>query len=200
VFVEGLIFFDGRLVLSDEAKEELEYWVVPAHLFRNYALPSKRNVEMFRKHCLEGENYITMESFVESCNDCCSSEKDYFRRTRIASALDMLIKTNSTIRIDLFQFCLFHLLIPRSDAELDILFLLMNRKEKSSIDYDDFTAFLETIHHDINIDFDLKSDFVKRYFEFENFLTRYQFSQFFVEFQREMGRQRFLQAASVNEW
>jgi hypothetical protein len=59
-------------------------------------------------------------------------------RVRLANTYNILRKAEGYQKINLWDFCLFHLLMARPDPEVDIAFLLMDQKRNGYIDLDDF--------------------------------------------------------------
>ena len=70
--------------------------------------------------------------------DAEDSESDTASMMKIANAYNILRKAAGIYRIYLTDFCLFHVLMARPDPEVDIAFLLMDRKRRGFIDLDDF--------------------------------------------------------------
>lgn len=167
-FGEGAIVFNrahSASVTANEGgdvNEGLECWVVPAKVFRSYVLKSKNMVNMFEKLAQgsklgkakkEGDNeedepFMTMDDFVKSCIDpeisssLSSSESTRddgaAHAIRIANTFNILRKSRGYQRINLEDFCLFHAIMARPDPEVDIAFLLMDRRRRGYISLDDF--------------------------------------------------------------
>lgn len=57
---------------------------------------------------------------------------------RVASTYSILRKTEGLQKINLADFCLFHILMARPDPEVDIAFLLMDQSRTGTINLDDF--------------------------------------------------------------
>jgi solute carrier family 25 aspartate/glutamate transporter 12/13 len=77
----------------------------------------------------------TKDDFVQSLTDLQDDVQTY---TRIVNAYNILRRVEGFTRINLTDFCLFHLLMARPDPEVDIAFLLMDRKKRGYIDLEDF--------------------------------------------------------------
>jgi solute carrier family 25 aspartate/glutamate transporter 12/13 len=198
IFGEGGFLFhrqhSGTVTASQSG--ELECWVVPAKIFRNYVLPSKNMILMFAKFASRvdehGNPYMIMDDFVRSCLDREGMETDYSARIRMANTYNILRKTDGIQKINLADFCLFHLLMARPDPEVDIAFLIMDQNRTGTITLDDLIQFLGT--HNAEHAFELDCDFIKRHFgrDGKRTIRPNNFPQFLTEFQREMGKQAFL--------
>ena len=95
-------------------------------------------------------------------------------------------------RIYLPDFCLFHLLMARPDPEVDMAFLLMDRRRTGQIRLDDLQAFLRPVDPDV----DFRGEFFRRYFGSDGSgrIRHPEFPQFLGDLQRELGQQAFLRA------
>ena len=95
-------------------------------------------------------------------------------------------------RIYLADFCLFHLLMARPDPEVDIAFMIMDQNQTGQISLNDLAQFIQPIFPQL----DLQAQFFQRYFgrNGRQTIRQHHFSQFFLDLQREMGKQAFLQA------
>ena len=204
VFGEGGFLFHRQhsaTVMASESDEDLECWVVPAKIFRNYVLPSENMIRMFAKYALHtdeyGNPYMTMDEFVRSCLDREGDDQDPSARLRMANTYKLLRKPDGIQKIHLANFCLFHLLMSRPDPEVDIAFLLLDRDRTGAITLDNLSSFLDTQDRQF---FTLDCDFVKRHFGLDGKRTirPTHVSQFLVDFQQEMGRQAFLHAVQVS--
>ena len=204
VFGEGGFLFHRQhsaTVMASESGEDLECWVVPAKIFRNYVLPSENMIRMFSKyatHTDEYDNpYMTMDEFVQSCLDREGNDDDPRARLRMANTYKLLRKPDGIQKINLANYCLFHLLMSRPDPEVDIAFLLLDRDRTGTITLENLSSFLDTQDRQF---FDLDCDFVKRHFgpDGKRTIRPTHVSQFLVDFQQEMGRQAFLHAVLVN--
>jgi len=87
--------------------------------------------------------------------------------------------------IDFGNFCIFYAIMSRPDPQVDIAFMLMDRSSRGAIGMKDFTSYVDK-------SFDLKSDFIRRFFGGGKELRIQEFGQFLVELQREKGRQAFV--------
>ena len=94
--------------------------------------------------------------------------------------------------IYLADFCFFHLLMARPDPEVDIAFLLMDRRRTGQVHLEDLAHFVEPIFPGL----DLSSHFFQRYFgkDGTQSIRQMHFSQFLVDLQREIGKQAFFRA------
>ena len=176
--------------------QELECWVVPADIFRNEVLPSENMVKMFSKYASPKETeerYMTMDEFICSCSDREEMDRrDPRTKVRMANTFDILRKTEGVQKIDLANFCLFHLLMARPDPEVDIAFLLMDENRTGTISLGNLKAFLEL--NEDNQFFDINCEFVRRHFgdDGTRCIRYHVFPQFLAELPKEMGRQAFL--------
>uniref|UniRef100_A0A7S2XI43 Calmodulin n=1 Tax=Attheya septentrionalis TaxID=420275 RepID=A0A7S2XI43_9STRA len=213
------------LASPSSSGQDVECWVVPAKVFRTYVLPSDNMVRIFVKYAkstttpdnvtawaadelLQDEPYMTMDDFVRCCAEGDDSHEggtgneddgiDPTMRVRLANTYNILRKAEGYQKINLWDFCLFHLLMARPDPEVDIAFLLMDQKRNGYIDLDDFKLFLsqQQDQSEEQIHFDTDAEFVIRHFgkTGDNSIRHTRFSQFLLDFQREMGRQAFLHA------
>jgi solute carrier family 25 aspartate/glutamate transporter 12/13 len=204
VFGEGGFLFHRQhsaTVLAPESGEELECWVVPAKIFRNYVLPSENMVRMFSKYATHddelGNPFMTMDEFVQSCLDREGNDHDPTARVRMANTYKILRKPDGIQKISLANFCLFHLLMSRPDPEVDIAFMLLDKDRTGCITLENLANFLQTQDQQ---SFDLDCDFVKRHFGpyGKRTIGPNHVSQFLADFQQEMGRQAFLHEVEVS--
>lgn len=203
VFGEGGFLFHRRHSASVVASpnSDLTCWVVPIHLFMSYVLPSMPMMQLFVKYASSetetGEPCMTMDDFVR-----CVTEKEGIRADdstaghRLANTYSILRKTEGVQKINLADFCIFHLLMARPDPEVDIAFLLMDRSRSGTISLDDLKSFLDE-HEGY---FDTNSEFVQRHFgkDGNRSIRPSVFSQFLADFQREIGKQAFLYDVEMN--
>ena len=223
-FGEGGFLFGRQHSASIIANktEPLECWVVDSQTFRNHVLPSKSMSQLFHKYATKkdgrGQYYLTMEEFVQACNDEPQQESPLLQTStenpldsfRIVNTYNILSRVSTTKRrrtsnnnnsnsssnqedrIYLSDFCLFHLLIARPDPEVDIAFLLMDQRQTGQIFLKDLEQFLRPIYPAL----DLESQFFTRYFgkDKSDSIRQQVFSQFLIDLQREMGKQAFLKA------
>jgi solute carrier family 25 aspartate/glutamate transporter 12/13 len=204
VFGEGGFLFHRQhsaTIMASESGDDLECWVVPAKVFRNYVLPSENMIRMFSKYAMHtdeyGNPYMTMDEFVKSCLDREGNDQDPIARLRMANTYKLLRKPDGIQKINLANYCLFHLLMSRPDPEVDIAFLLLDRDRTGTITLENLSSFLDTQDRQF---FNLDCDFVKRHFgpDGKRTIRPTHVSQFLVDFQQEMGRQAFLHAVQVN--
>lgn len=199
LFGEGGFLFNRQHSASVLASPsgDLSCWVISFPTFRDYVLPSKNMVEMFAKYARyeEGfpEPFMTMDDFIKSCSDGQNLDD---HGVRIANTYFVLREKDETQKINLLDFCLFHMLMARPDPEVDIAFLLMDQRRTGCIALNDFKKFLKG-HKAV---FDTNSEFVKRHFGKDGTrnIRHHVFSQFLVDFHREMGRQAFLNDMESN--
>lgn len=204
VFGEGGFLFHRQhsaTVMASESGEELECWVVPAKIFRNYVLPSENMVRMFAKYATHtndaGEPFMAMDEFVKSCLDHEGNNQDARARLRMANTYKLLRKPDGIQKINLANFCLFHLLMSRPDPEVDIAFLLLDKDRTGTITLGNLASFLNTQDRQF---FNLDCDFIRRHFgpDGKRTIRPTHVSQFLSDFQQEMGRQAFLHEVQVN--
>ena len=207
-FGEGGFLFGRQHSASIVASSPLECYVVDHSTFIHDVLESNKMKLLFDKyahHTLpthrngpdggSGERYMTMDDFIQSCS--AEEAPSPSGGLSIANTYQNILTKSSPYqtarrheqRVRLTDFCLFHLLMARPDPEVDIAFLLMDRRKAGSINLHDFQDYLATIPY-----FDMQSEFVQRHFGTKGNRTirTHQFSQFLVDLQREMGRQAFL--------
>jgi len=143
------------------------------------------------------EIFITMDNCIRSLSEF--NEKGSFIKSVKSIDAYNILKTSQhqgDSKIGLTDFCIFHLLKARPDPEIDIAFLLMDRNKRGFINLEDFKAFTngqnEIIAND-NFRFNTDSDFSKRYFrDGQCVIQHLLFSQFFMDYQKELGLQIFL--------
>jgi Ca2+-binding EF-hand superfamily protein len=205
LFGEGGFLFERQHSASIVAAGPLECWVVDFETFLNDVLNSENLRKLFSQHAHrrdgQGNLYMTMDGFIQSClQEEKSSEQSYQASSAeglsIANAYNSILRSSAlsqyrSNQIYLSDFCLFYLLISRPDPEVDIAFLLMDRHKTGSITKADFQDYL----YNLPFYFDPESEFVQRYFGFGQTVRSYQFSQFLVDLQKEMGRQAFFHEA-----
>jgi Ca2+-binding EF-hand superfamily protein/CRP-like cAMP-binding protein len=204
LFGEGGFLFGRQHSASIVAAGPLECWVVDFDTFFNDVLKSENLERLFARHAHRKDNqgnlYMTMQDFIHSCLE--SEKKNETDAANSAKGLSIANAYNSILRssalsqyknnqIYLSDFCLFYLLISRPDPEVDIAFLLMDRHKTGSITKADFRSYLSNLP----FYFDPESEFVQRHFGHDQTIRSWQFSQFLVDLQREMGRQAFLHRA-----
>jgi len=135
--------------------------------------------------------------------------QDPLTSLRIAHAFNILRNANNSgntllfsQRIDLADFCLFHLIMARPDPEVDITFLLIDEHKRGVLYKEDIARFLKSTENNKNFEFDMNSEFIQRHFGMDDKHKRgirsHQFSQFLVDLRREIGQQAFLQEAERN--
>lgn len=182
------------------SKEMVECWVVPARTLRERVLRSKNIENRFAKYASK-EDEMTMDEFVRSMAEKDGEEIDDEATWLRISNTFRILRKNDGLRIDLPDFCLYHLLMARPDPEIDITFLVMDRRRRGAINLDDFKAFLEAHTPDesggmaARTDyFDMTSEFVERHFGSDgtHSIQYLSFPQFFADYQREIARQAFL--------
>lgn len=168
IFGEGGFLFHRQHSASVVASPStgLTCWVVPIDLFMSYVLPSMHMMNMFVKYASRenelGEPYMTMVSAKKPIilaihvsprlNACVYGHQDDFvrcvndedgnndgnARYRVASTYSILRKTEGLQKINLADFCLFHILMARPDPEVDIAFLLMDQSRSGTVSLNDF--------------------------------------------------------------
>jgi solute carrier family 25 aspartate/glutamate transporter 12/13 len=208
LFGEGGFLFGRQHSASIVASSQLECYVVDHSTFIHDVLESNKMKLLFDKyahHTLPptntktggepGERYMTMEDFIRSCS--AEEAPSPSGGLSIANTYQNILRKSpyqTTARrqeqiVRLTDFCLFHLLMARPDPEVDIAFLLMDRRKAGNINLNDFQDYLANIPY-----FDMQSEFVVRHFgkHGNRTIRTHQFSQFLVDLQREMGRQAFL--------
>eukprot|EP00587_Corethron_hystrix_P001030 CAMPEP_0113316702 /NCGR_PEP_ID=MMETSP0010_2-20120614/11881_1 /TAXON_ID=216773 ORGANISM="Corethron hystrix, Strain 308" /NCGR_SAMPLE_ID=MMETSP0010_2 /ASSEMBLY_ACC=CAM_ASM_000155 /LENGTH=950 /DNA_ID=CAMNT_0000173489 /DNA_START=54 /DNA_END=2903 /DNA_ORIENTATION=- /assembly_acc=CAM_ASM_000155 len=197
---------------NKEDKNILECWAVSADTFRNYVLHSENMVRMFNKYAniskdgevsgdVKEEAFLTMDDFVRSCIDT-THDNGLTSLVRIANTYNVLRSSKGYQRINFADYCLFHILMARPDPEVDIAFLLMDQHRRGWITLEDFKDYIGnqitggTLKKGM---FNMKSDFVIRFFgsRGDNVIRISEFSQFFVNLQREIGAQAFLNTAGA---
>lgn len=205
VFGEGGFLFGRQHSASIVAAGPLECWVVGLDTFLEDVLKSENMKKLFAQHAhrkdRQGKLYMTMDDFIRSCllHDE-QRESQYTENVTDGSTIENAYNSilNSSAmqqfnnnQIFLSDFCLFYLLISRPDPEIDIAFLLMDRHKTGSITKADFQEYLSRLPYY----FDPESEFVTRHFGSGQTVRNYQFSQFLVDLQKEMGRQAFIHEA-----
>ena len=201
LFGEGGFLFGRQHSASIVAAGPLECWVVDLDTFLEDVLKSQNLQRLFSDHAHreddQGNLYMTMEDFIHSSlkedKDKESISTNSAEALSIANAYNSILQSSAwsqynNNRIYLADFCLFYLLISRPDPEVDIAFLLMDRSKTGSITKADFQKYLSNLPYY----FDGESEFVQRHFGQGQTIRSYQFSQFLVDLQREMGRQAFV--------
>jgi solute carrier family 25 aspartate/glutamate transporter 12/13 len=200
VFGEGGFLFGRQHSASIVASSVLECWVIDYPTFSK-CLQSENLKMLFSKYArhqdVNEEMYMTMQDFIQSCTELDATDD---QRQTTGSGLsiantyqNILLKSHDQSSMDskihLADFCLFHLLITRPDPEVDIAFLLMDRRKTGSISKKDFSRYLSNIPY-----FHMNSEFVQRHFgkDGKQIIRTYQFPQFLVDLQREIGRQAFV--------
>lgn len=201
MFGEGGFLFGRQHSASIVASSFLECYVVDHSTFLHDVLESNKMKVLFdkyAKHTLPqtGERYMTMEDFIQSCSAEATATPSRSGGLSIANTYQNILRKSPYQRsqrqeqmVRLTDFCLFHLLMARPDPEVDIAFLLMDRRKAGSINVHDFQTYVANIPY-----FDMQSEFVQRHFgpQGNRTIRTHQFSQFLVDLQREMGRQAFL--------
>lgn len=209
LFGEGGFLFGRQHSASIVAAGQLKCWVVDFETFLNDVLNSDNLQKLFSQHAHrkngDGNLYMTMDDFIQSClqgerHGEQSSEESLAEGLSIANAYNSILQSSALSQyrnnhVYLSDFCLFHLLISRPDPEVDIAFLLMDRHKTGSITKADFHDYLA----DLPFYFDPESEFVQRYFGCGQTIRSYQFSQFLVDLQKEMGRQAFFHEARQHQ-
>jgi solute carrier family 25 aspartate/glutamate transporter 12/13 len=201
LFGEGGFLFGRQHSASIVAGSPLECWVVEHSTFLNHVLQSDNLKRLFARSAHredgEGKLFMTMEDFIQAClqEEKYDHETDPSSGTSVANAYQNILRTSARgnkkhNKIYLSDFCLFHLLMARPDPEVDIAFLLMDRQKMGALARADFEEYLSNLPY-----FDPNSEFVERHFGQGQTIRSYQFSQFLVDLQKEMGRQAFLHRA-----
>ncbi|CAJ1934819.1 unnamed protein product [Cylindrotheca closterium] len=204
LFGEGRFLFGRQHSASIVAAGPLKCWVVGLDTFLKDVLNSENLKKIFAQHAhrndSQGKLYMTMDDFIHSClhdeqresqnmenvTDDSTIENAY--NSILSSSVMQLFNNN---QIFLSDFCLFYLLISRPDPEIDIAFLLMDRHKTGSITKADFQEYVSRLPYY----FDPESEFVERHFGYGQTVRNYQFSQFLVDLQKEMGRQAYIHEA-----
>lgn len=201
----------------------LECWVVDFVTFREYVLPTDEFKLSFHQSATKrdenGVPFMTMEDFAhiprKSQVDLLADDsgvrgggmnlrEDPMASLQIVStfhkSLQPKIATqhdDQADRIYLEDYCFYQLLMDRPDPEVDIAFLLMDQKQTGHIYLEDLAKFTAPLFPDL----DFKSQFFERYFgrDGNRCIRQVHFSQFLVDFQREIGKQAFLRAVAEKE-
>jgi len=188
-------------------QEPLECWAVEYDTFCNYVLPSENMKKWFSELATsvdeKGTNYMTMEQFVEArlrqenAMTTLSVLEDPMACLRVIDSFHRSSKQETDRRIYLEDFCFYHLLMDRPDPEVDIAFILMDQKQTGQIFLSDLEQFVEPVFPELNID----SQFFKRYFgkDGTQAIRQQEFSQFLVDFRKEVGKQAYLKALEKSE-
>ena len=211
---EGAVVFQrarsASVVASGSVDKIVECWTVSGDILRNHVLKSNHVVSIFNKYASltseDGTPLMTMDDFVDSCLGDSTGENDKSKdilKWRLGNTLGILFIQNeqNNERINLEDFCVFHMLMSRPDPEVDIAFIFMDRHRRGYIDLDDFKDYLKIQTGGNNlwkrfIGIKRTSDFIRRFFgeDGTRVIRHYSFSQFLHEFQREYGRQAYLEA------
>ena len=144
IFGDAAVLFHRSMDISVVAEQPLECWVVSAAQFHDYVLHSKNMNKMFQtfaRHVTDdGELYMTMDDFVNSCrtemehpyvshegttstNTNNNNTDDEFH-IRVKNTYNILRKTTGYQQIKFHDYCIFHLIMARPDPEVDIAMLV----------------------------------------------------------------------------
>jgi len=211
IFGDAAVLFHRSMDISVVAEQPLECWVVSAAQFHEYVLHSKNMHKMFQtfaRHVTDdGELYMTMDDFVNSCrsemehpahpslddgdttNNNNSTDDEF--HIRVKNTYNILRKTTGYQQIKFHDYCIFHLIMARPDPEVDIAMLIMDRSRKGYLTLEDVAQFGTM---------DINSEFVRRHFgeDGRRVIRDFSFSEFLVDYTREMGRQAFLKELETN--
>ena len=146
-------------------------------------------------------NFSPQDEFVNSCRHhkqdveaaTTGDKTDDEFHIRVANTYNIIRKTMGHQQIKFDDYCVFHLIMARPDPEVDIAMLLMDRSRKGYLTLQDFKRGQYG-------NMDLNSEFFKRHFgkDGNHFINSNDFSEFLVDYQREMGRQAFLYEVETN--
>lgn len=200
MFGDGGFLFGRQHSASIIAKEPMECWVVDVDTFRQSILPSNRLRNLFDQYSTgsdEKGSFLTSEEFLRAITDQLVEYQNnhldsVLFNLRLASAYSSLQGGDASDRIYLEDFCFLHLLVARPDSEVDMAFLLIDERHTGQIFLSDLVKFLRPVFPDI----DYNGAFFDRYFgkDRKQSIRQMHFSQFFVDLQREIGKQAFLKA------
>ena len=218
LFGEGSVLFNrshsASICADEESPEELVCYVVSGKVFREYVLRSTNMLKLFKelepKKDPTGEMSISMDDFIDSITDARNPDlpdtpareaQFKARSMRISNTFKIFRESRVgghklTRNINFPEFCLFHQIMNRPDPEVDIAFAFMDRQRRGYIDRADFKQWVAAMSNE----FDMESEFVRRFFPTQDKnIGIKEFSQFLVEFQKELGRQAFVVEASKSQ-
>lgn len=200
MFGEGGFLVGRQHSASVIADEDLDCWVLDLTTFRKSVLPSRRLQSLFNKYSNESDEtgrYISSDDFIRAVTGLLlenpSNHLDsVLFNLRLANAYKAL-HGDRTDRVYLEDFCFLYLLISRPDSEVDMAFWLIDERHTGQIFLSDLVRFLQPIFPDI----DYNGAFFDRYFgnDHDQSIRQVHFPQFFVDLQREIGKQAFLKTA-----
>eukprot|EP00934_Nitzschia_sp_Nitz4_P004314 Nitzschia sp. Nitz4//scaffold6_size259037//81142//84016//NITZ4_001061-RA/size259037-augustus-gene-0.288-mRNA-1//1//CDS//3329556854//4304//frame0 len=201
---EGGFLFEREHSASVIAGSALECWVVDYSVFMNEVLPSRDQQKQFESVATRkdesGDMYMSVEECIRSCftEQQKSSTAEGVENSSVANTLRQFLRSSvqnnsGEYRIYLPDYCLFRLFMARPDPEVDIIFLLMDKRRTGAIAREDFEDYLRR-----NFPFfDPKSEFVDRHFYPNQVIRPYKFSQFLGDLKKEIGKQEFLYRARL---
>jgi CRP-like cAMP-binding protein len=139
IFGDAAVLFnqDYDITVVAANKQPLECWVVPTKEFHEYVLRSDNMNQLFhayaRHQTEDGEPYMTMDDFVNSCRQQMSNVAGTVTTTgedgdefhiRVKNTYSLLRKNTGYQQIKFPDYCIFHLIMSRPDPEVDIAMLV----------------------------------------------------------------------------